>query len=201
MLRAPTVVFMDQWLQGFHDLITASELNLWLSLKLVAVFWVIHLLNLVLGMRLNIFGIIPRKRFGLFGIVCSPFLHGNTEHLFFNSIALFILFDLMLVGGLKLFILATLMIILIGDSLVWLFARRGIHIGASGLIMGYWMFLLVNAYYQHSVIAVILAVLCLYYLAGLGLSLIPGDVGTSWEAHIFGALGGVLAVYGLQYIM
>lgn len=191
---------MNQWLQGFHNLITASQLNLFLSLKLVAFFWVIHLINLVFAMHLNIFGIIPRKRFGLFGIVFSPFLHGNFEHLFFNSIALFILFDLMLINGMHVFIVSTIIIILVCDSLVWLFARRGLHIGASGLIMGYWMFLLVNAYYQHSVMSVILAVLCLYYLAGLGLSLIPGDAGTSWEAHVFGALGGGLAVIALPYI-
>ena len=192
---------MDQWLQGIHELISASQLNLRLSLELVAFFWLIHLINVILGMRLNVLGIIPRKPYGLPGILFSPFLHGNFEHLFFNSIALFILFDLMLVNGLKVFILSTIIIIVVCDGLVWLFARRGIHIGASGLIMGYWIFLLVNAYYQHSVVAVILAVLCLYYLAGLGLSLIPGDAGTSWEAHIFGALGGGLAVYGLQYIM
>ena len=191
---------MNEWLQGFQQLISASGMNLWLSLKLVAIFWIIHLANLILGMRLSVFGIIPRKRYGLPGVLFSPFLHGHFEHLFFNSIALFILFDLMLINGIKIFVIATVIIILVGDSLVWLFARRGIHIGASGLIMGYWTFLLVNAYYQHSVVAVILAALCLYYLAGLGLSLIPGDAGTSWEAHIFGALSGGLAVYGLQYI-
>ncbi len=191
---------MNQWLQGFQELILASEANLWLSLKLVAIFWIVHLINLTLGMRLNILGIIPRKRYGLLGIIFSPFLHGNFEHLFFNSIALFILADLMLINGFRVFILATIIIILICGILVWLVARRGIHIGASGLIMGYWMFLLVNAYYQHSAVSIILAVLCLYYLAGLGLSLIPGDRGTSWEAHVFGALGGALAVYGLPYM-
>src|SRR3989338_588982 len=116
---------MNPWLQGFQELISASEVNLWLSLKLVAIFWIIHLINFILGMHLNVLGIIPRKRYGLFGIIFSPFLHGHFEHLFFNSIALFILFDLMLINGVKVFIIATVIIILVCDSLVWLFARRG----------------------------------------------------------------------------
>lgn len=191
--------FQD-WYTSLHQLILASKQNLVLSLELVAIFWVIHFVNLLVGMRLNAFGILPRKSQGLIGIVASPFLHGNLEHLFFNSIAVFILFDLMLIYGLPVFLFASAIIILVCGVLVWLFARPGIHVGASGLMMGYWMFLLVNAYYQHTAMAFILAILCLYYLAAMGLSLIPGDAATSWEAHIFGALGGVLAVFTLPYL-
>lgn len=192
---------MHAWLQSLHSLILASQKNLLLSLEIVVFFWLVHIVNLCLGMRLNLLGILPRRARGLPGIVFSPFLHGNFEHLFFNSVAMFILIDLMLIYGLPIFIATTIIVILVCGFLVWCFARRGIHIGASGLMLGYWAFLLVNAYFQGGATAWVLAALCLYYLAGLGLSLIPGDAGTSFEAHIFGAIGGVVAVYTVPYFL
>ena len=192
---------MHEWLNSLHELIVLSKANILLSCKMLAVFWLIHFINVLMGMRLNVFGIIPRKPYGLLGIFTSPFLHGNLEHLFFNSIAMFVLFDLMLIYGIPVFILTSVIIIIVCGIAVWCFARPGIHIGASGLMMGYWTFLLLNAYFQHSAMAIILAVLCLYYLAGLGLSLIPSDDGTSWEAHLFGAFGGVLTVFTLPYLL
>lgn len=192
---------MQQWLNQLSELIFLSKQNLVLSVKLVAIFWLVHIVNLFVGMRLNIFGILPRHPFGLIGVATSPFLHGNIEHLFFNSIAMFVLFDLMLIYGVPVFLLASIIIMIVGGLGVWLFARRGIHIGASGLMLGYWMFLLVNAYFERSVMAVVLAALCLYYLAALGLSLLPGEKATSWEAHVFGAVGGVVAVYAIPYIL
>lgn len=192
---------MHAWLQSLHSLILASQKNLLFSLEIVVFFWLMHIVNLCLGMRLNALGIVPRTVRGLPGIVFSPFLHGNFEHLFFNSVAMFILIDLMLIYGLPIFIATTVIVILVCGILVWCFARRGLHIGASGLMLGYWAFLLVNAYFEGGATAWVLAVLCLYYLAGLGLSLIPGDAGTSFEAHIFGAIGGAVAVYTVPYFL
>jgi membrane associated rhomboid family serine protease len=181
-------------------LVHASQANLPIALACLAVLWVVHLANILTGKRLMIFGIWPRQIAGLPGIVLSPLVHASFEHLFLNSIPLLVLADLLLISGHHAFAMVTISVTVISGILVWLLGRRAIHLGASGLIMGYWSFLLVQAYTQPTIMAVILAVLCLYYLGGLALNLFVFDKGSSWEGHIFGFIGGVLTALWLSYV-
>lgn len=182
------------WINQLGTLINLSKQLLPLTLLLTAFFWLIHMVNFVLGYRLNVYGIYPRHTIGLRGIFFSPFLHGDFNHLFFNTIPLFILINLMLLNGIAIFMVASLFIILVGGFAVWLLGRSALHVGASGLIMGYWGFLLMQAILAPSAIVIIIAIVCVYYLGGLLISVIPSaNKGTSWEAHLFGCLSGMLA--------
>jgi membrane associated rhomboid family serine protease len=69
-------------------------------------------------------------------------------------------------------------------------------VGASGVITGYWGFLVANIYKQGTVTAIILGIVCVYYFAGIFLSIFPGEKGVSWQGHLFGLLSGFLASYG-----
>lgn len=153
--------------------------------------WLIYLLNSLLGKRLILLGIYPRTITGLIGIPFFSFLHGDLNHLFFNSIPLFILICFVLVGGMQKFILITWLIILISGLGVWLFGRRAIHIGASCLVMGYWGYLLADAYQHPSVGTLFIGGLCVFYFGGLLLNLFPGEEQVSWEGHILGFLAGI----------
>lgn len=165
------------------------------ALFLIAILWVIQLINALLGYRLNFLGIHPRHLRGLIGIPCSPFLHAGFNHLFFNSIPLLILLDFMLLRGNHAFICATTWIMLISGSVTWLFGRRGLHVGASSLAMGYWGYLLIQAYHHPSVLSILLGIICLYYLGGLISGFFPTEERVSWEGHFFGFLAGIAAVY------
>src|SRR5262245_4202100 len=158
---------------AFNEISSSIQANLTFLLTILGILWGIQVVNALLGYRLNILGIYPRKIISLPGIVFSPFLHGSAQHLFFNSIPLFVLSALLLVGGKQQFFTITLLIIVLCGAAVWLLGRRAFHVGASGLIMGYWGFLLFNAYQERSVMAVMLAFLCLYYFGGLMLNLMP----------------------------
>lgn len=186
---------MNDWISNLQMLVIASKQNLVISASCVAVLWIVHFCNLLTGMRLNAFGILPRTPHGLIGIFTSPFLHGNFEHLFFNSIPCFILIDLLLIYGVHYFVIVTLCIMIITGGMVWLLGRRALHIGASGVMMGFWTFLLFNAIITGSSMSWLLGMLCIYYLGGLGLNLLPQDAGTSWEAHVFGAIAGAVTVF------
>lgn len=180
------------------DLILQIELmrgHVGQTLYIIAGLWLIHVVNFFLGYRLNVFGIYPRHPLGLIGIAASPFLHGNVNHLLFNSIPLFILMNFILLQGEQKFLCINLTVILFSGLVTWLFGRRALHIGASGVVMGYWSYLLVNAYQHPSLMAFILAIVCIYYFGGLFLSLLPAEEKVSWEGHVFGFLGGLLAVY------
>lgn len=157
--------------------------------------YVIQILNWILGYRLNILGIYPRKFFGLFGIVFSPFLHGSFNHLFFNSIPLIVLLSFVLLQGWTTLLLVSATIILLSGFATWLVGRQGFHVGASALIMGYWSYLLVNAYRHPTLLSIVLAIVCLYYFGGLLFNLFPQAEKSSWEGHIFGFLAGLAAAY------
>jgi membrane associated rhomboid family serine protease len=169
------------------------------ALLFVAIFWGVHIINFLLGYRLNIFGIYPRHWRGLLGIPCFSFLHTGFDHLFFNSIPLIVLIDFVLLRGMHTLIFVSVTIIVLSGITIWLFGRHAIHIGASCLVMGYWSYLLINAYQHPSVLTIILAIICVYYFGGLLLGLFPTKERVSWEGHVFGFLAGVMAFYICPY--
>ncbi len=163
---------------------------------LMAILWGIQLLNASVDYRLNCLGIYPRRWHGLIGILFSPFLHGSWQHLFFNSIPLPILSALILIeGGPWFFLEVSLIIMVISGIGLWLVGRRGFHVGASTVIMGYFSFLLAHAYQQRSTISILLAVLCLYYFGGLFCNLLPREEKVSWEGHVLGFASGLIASF------
>ena len=90
---------MQQFVLAVQNVVLSIQHNLLFVLGIIAILLVIHLVNWLLGYRLNILGIYPRKLAGLPGIIFSPFLHGNFNHLFFNSVPLFALINLILLKG------------------------------------------------------------------------------------------------------
>lgn len=169
------------------------------NLKLLAIIlflpWFVYFINLCMGKRLLYLGIIPRRIYGLPGIIFSPLLHLNFNHLFFNSIPLLVLSNFVLINGLSYFLWVTLIITIISGFLTWCFAKSGIHVGASGLITGYWGLLVTDILQQGSLTAIILGIISLYYFAGIFLGVFPGKKGVSWEGHLFGLLAGFITSY------
>jgi membrane associated rhomboid family serine protease len=98
-------------------------------------------------------------------------------------------------GGVGTFYGITLVVVVVGGLGVWLFARKGLHIGASGLISGYFGYILITAYTAPGLITILLAILAVYYFGGIFLGIFPGKKDISWEAHLFGFLGGILYAY------
>ncbi len=187
---------MDDFVTQLINFADVMKNNVPTALWLVGVVWLIFFASVLTRYRLNVLGIYPRHWFGLPGIFCHPFLHGNFNHSFFNSIPLLVLVDFLLIEGLPHFIKVSLTIIVLSGIAIWCVGRRGIHIGASSLIMGYWSYLLVNAYRNPSVATIILAIVCLYYFGGFLFDLFPRAEKVSWEGHLCGFLAGLVAVYG-----
>lgn len=159
----------------------------------IAAMWVFNMVNWLTGSHFNALGIYPRNFKGLIGILFSPFLHQNFNHLFFNSIPLFALGLMVLSQGMALFAWVSVCVIGIGGILVWLLGRRALHIGASGVVSGYFGFILVAAYFQTSIITLLAASIALYYFGGIFLGIFPKEEKVSWESHLYGFLSGILS--------
>jgi membrane associated rhomboid family serine protease len=183
--------FLDNLLAGFTQLETGMPI----MALLVASLWLLQCLNWMMRYKLNMLGIYPRHPFGLIGIAFSPLLHQDFRHLFLNSIPLFILLSFIFVYGPQTLIQLTIVIVLLSGLGIWFFGRRGIHIGASALVMGYFGFILAVAIKTQNPLAIIIAVVCLFYLGSLIGSLFPTRDRTSWEGHLAGFLAGIAYVF------
>jgi len=194
-------ICMENIATSLNLIVTLMKQNSAFVLLIIGALWAIHIVNYLLRYHLNYFGILPRHPLGLPGIVLSPVLHGNFTHLLFNSIPLYMLANFALLEGKKNFYCITAVIILVSGSGVWLFGRRALHIGASGVIMGYWSYLLANAYYNPTAISIILGIVTIYYFGGMVLNLFPTDIASSWEGHVFGFIGGIVANYACPSLL
>ncbi len=187
----------ENLVNSLMDIVTQTKEHLPLLLAVLGLLFLIHIINVALNYRLLALGIYPRHLFGLVGIVCSPFLHGNFNHLFFNSIPLFVLMDFMLIYSDQTFIAATCSIFLFSGLLTWLFGRKAMHVGASAVITGYWGFLVFFMIQEPSATSLILGILCVYYFAGIFFGILPLRESTSWEGHLFGLVAGVFTAWAM----
>lgn len=178
-----------------NTLVYSSKKNIKTIGLLLAVLWVFNIINWASGSILNVFGNVPRSRKGILGIILSWLPHANFNHLFFNSIPLFVLSLLVISYGRKMFLDATLVIIFLEGLAVWLFARKGNHMGASSLVAGYFGFMLIFAYKTATVVSIFLGLIILYYFGGILFSFFPLQLKTSWESHLFGFLAGICAFF------
>ena len=166
-----------------------------LVLGLVAMAWVIEIADRVFGffgLPLDALGIHPRQLIGLVGVFLSPWLHGDWMHLLNNSIAFLGLGFLMVVAEGKRFLRTTLLLVVLSGLGTWLIGRGGsIHIGASGLIYGYFGYLLLRAWTERRPLWIAVGIGVAIFYGGMLWGVLPTREGISWEAHLCGFLGGI----------
>jgi membrane associated rhomboid family serine protease len=160
-----------------------------------AIFWALEILDFTLFQgQLDSYGIMPHKLIGLRGILFAPFLHGGWGHLMANTVPFLILGWLVMVQETSDFWIVTALTMLVGGLGVWLFGAPGsVHIGASILIFGYLGFLLLRGYFQRNMASIALSLLATFLYGSLVWGILPSYPGVSWQGHLFGFLGGVLA--------
>ena len=160
----------------------------------VAYTWLFNFVNLVyFGRFFNRLGVRPRTLSGLMGILTSPFLHGNWIHLAGNTIPFLVLGGLIMLEGVHDFLIVTTIVGLADGFGTWLFGRPGIHLGASGIIFGYLGFLLLHSYFERDVLTVGVSFLVGWLYGKFLWDILPSDSHVSWERHLFGFIGGLLA--------
>ena len=181
-----------------------------LLLIFVAVIWVVYLVNsLLFDGSLNRYGLspmalpyrwlsefepsLPYLAGSLRGILLSPLLHGSFSHLMSNTFPLLLLGGFVAIRGAKTLIGVSLLVILLGGLLVWVVGRPAVHIGASGLVFGYFGFLVAQGWYERSIVSIVVAVGVLLLYGGIIFGVLPQSGFISWEGHLFGLIAGVLA--------
>jgi membrane associated rhomboid family serine protease len=192
--------FLVEASQELENLMDGFYQNFPLVLKVIIVLWAINIIDWTLkGYLSRRLGLVPRNIFGVPGILCSVLFHGDFWHLVFNTIPLSILSVFILNFGINIYFEISLIIILLEGILVWILGRNGNHIGASGLVSGYFGFILFFSYFSPSVTSWFLAIVAFYYFGSILLGLFPTQDKISWESHLFGFLSGGVAAYGFYF--
>jgi membrane associated rhomboid family serine protease len=164
-------------------------------LLFVGVIWAVFLLDFFLP--LEKLGLIPRDLGGIVGILTMTFLHGDFAHILSNFVPLVIML-LLLAGSKANSALIVVTIIAVGGLLLWLFGRGNtLHIGASLLVFGLAVFLIVSGILEKRLVPVLISLFVAFTYGGILLSgIAPWQEGNvSWDGHLFGGIGGAIAAW------
>ena len=158
-----------------------------------ALVWAVSLCGLVVDERLvYALALVPRRADGLPGILGAPLVHGSFAHLLANTVPLLVLGGMVIIRGVAYYLATTLAIVVLGGLGLWALGRDAAHIGASGLIFGYFGFLVGRGYYERRLRSIAVSVLVVVLYGGMLAGVVPRDDRVSWEAHLFGLLAGGL---------
>jgi membrane associated rhomboid family serine protease len=179
--------------------LTNKQLNfsqeLSVILTAVALLTVIEIINLLTGRVFNQYGNLPREVSALPGIFIGPFLHGSLTHFFSNIIPFAIFLYLLLQHGVKRSVGITLWVIVVTGILVWLFGRDAYHVGASGVLYGYFGYLVLGGFFSRQMKLIFISLLVGFFYGGLIFGVLPARPYISWESHLFGFISGSIAAY------
>jgi len=174
------------------------RLAMMLAAGFVGLLWLIQLSNVILGLGPADLGVRPRELSGLLGVIFAPLLHGGPDHLVANTPPL-------IVAGTTLLYLyprsapSVLPATWLGPGIaVWLFARGGVHVGASGLIYSLAAYVFTAGVIRHDRRAIAASLLVAFIYGSLAWGVLPIQRGVSWETHLAAALIGVVLAIALR---
>ncbi len=158
----------------------------------------VHLVDIVFGGALKDFGIHPREIGTIYTIATAPWLHEDFAHLGNNLCAFVILGSLCVLKGVRYFIKASALIIIMSGAMVWLFGRDATHIGASGWIFGLWSLTIALAWVDRSLRNIAISLVVLFFYRSMAFGILPLQTHISFESHLFGAVAGVMTAWMLS---
>jgi membrane associated rhomboid family serine protease len=161
---------------------------------LVALMWVLEVVDVALDHRLDRYGIEPRDVDGLDGVLAAPFLHVGFGHLLANTIPFVTMGVVIALEGPRRLVLVTVIVGLISGFGTWLVASAGtIHVGASGIVFGYATYLIARGIFNRNATELAVGAVVVVIWGGALLGGLEPNRGISWQGHLFGAIGGVVA--------
>jgi membrane associated rhomboid family serine protease len=170
-----------------------------LMIVLVAVMWAIEIVDYMENGRLDRYGIVAHEPDGLPGILFAPFLHAGFGHLMANSVPLLILGFVAAIRGIGRFLAASLVIILVSGLGVWFTSPPDtLTIGASGLVFGYFGYVVARGLFDRRALDIVLGVVVAVAYYSILWGALPTQPGVSWQGHLFGLIGGVIAAWLLR---
>lgn len=161
---------------------------------LLGFMWLLELFDQSTGEWLDQYGIHARELDGLPAIFAAPLLHGGIGHLVSNSMPFAVLGFITALSGFARWFGATLISVVVSGVTAWLLTPANtIILGASGLIFGWLTYIITRGLFDRRWSQILIGALVLIFYGGMIWGVLPSQPGISWQAHLGGAIGGVLA--------
>jgi membrane associated rhomboid family serine protease len=165
-----------------------------LLVAILALMWVIEVINTLDSNRLDSDGIVARSFSHIWGIFTSPFIHASFQHLIDNTIPFLFMGLIIALRGAARLALVTLVVIVVGGLGTWLIApSNSVTIGASGVVFGYATYLFARGLFNRNLIEILVGIVVGAVWGGALLASVVPQNGVSWQAHVCGGIGGVIA--------
>lgn len=158
----------------------------------VFLIWFIYWIEIKFGFNFNKFGVFPREISGILGVFSSPFIHGDTNHLFNNSIPLFVLSTCLFYFYNKVAVKVLVYGGLLTGILTWIIARESYHIGASGIVYLLFSFVFFSGLIKKHYRLVSVSLITIFLYGSMIWYVLPIKEGMSWEGHLSGLITGVI---------
>ena len=154
--------------------------------------WIIYAIEITFGYNFNTYGVYPRNLVGLRGVFLTHFIHSNTNHLFNNSIPLFVLLSSLFYFYRTIAYKVLFFGALWSGLLTWTIARESYHIGASGIVYVLFSFVFFSGIIRKHYRLVALSFIIIFLYGSMIWYVFPIKEGISWEGHLSGFLVGFL---------
>jgi membrane associated rhomboid family serine protease len=185
--------------EGLTTHATRAVSALAVTILMLTVMWVLEVADYLVDNRLDQYGIRSHEVADLPQIFSAPFLHVGFPHLMANSVPFLVLGFFAAARGLTKFAVMNLLVIVVGGIGVWLTGpSKAETLGASILVFGYFGYLLGRGVFERHLADVGIAVVVVLLYGTMIFGVLPSNPGISWQGHLFGLLGGVLAAWTLR---
>jgi membrane associated rhomboid family serine protease len=165
-----------------------------LLLAMVLLMWGLEVVDAALDNRLDRHGIVPREAEGLDGVVAAPFLHVGFGHLIANTLPFVAMGLVIALEGVWRLAGVTAIAALVSGLGTWLIAPAdSIHLGASGVVFGYATYLIARGLFNRRPMEIAIGAVVAVLWGGALMAGLEPQRGISWQGHLFGAIGGVVA--------
>lgn len=174
--------------------------SLLFPLAFILAFWIIEIVEQTSSLSFVRYGVFPRNLDGLQGILFSPFIHSDFNHLISNSVPFFILLFMLVYFYRRISYRIFFQMYFLAGLCVWLSGREAWHIGASGVVYAMAAFHFLSGIIRNDVRLLTLSVVVVFLYGGMIWGIFPINPDVSWEGHLWGAVSGVaLALYYRKY--
>ncbi len=157
----------------------------------VLIIWAVFTFEIQYHVNFSKYGIYPQTLKGLRGVIFSPFIHGGIEHIYHNTIPLFVLSMALFYFYKPIAWKVIIYGILISGFLTWCIGRPSYHIGASGLIYVLFSFMFFKGVFTKYYRLIALSLLVIFLYGSMIWYVFPVDETISWEGHLSGLLTGL----------
>lgn len=168
---------------------------------MLLIMWLVRITDFIIPIRFNSLGVRAWDFSHWYGVITMPFLHANWPHLFANSIPSLVLGLLVAAHGVARFWIVTGVVMVTSATSAFVINMPGtLTVGASGLVFGYFGFLIVAAFCastwgQRIIQAVVALIVMGIYGGSMLMGIVPTVGFVSWQGHLGGLIGGVLAAW------